>query len=216
VNTSFTGVEPGQETPVVAAVATPAAAADVNDPTEQVKAEAADVAATSSAVTDDAVTGDAVTGDAVTGDAVTGDAEGRWYALRAVRTSKALRLTGEVPSKELSSTLVQAAKDAVPATLAVRSALTLTEGAASPGWEEAAKRLIDVLGKCTNGRADISSGKLEVNCEVADRKTRDELQALSQQPLGALEMGKLNLLVLEEVTACEEALGKLLRRSQIR
>lgn len=180
---------------------------------------ATDVPASETPLAEESVAAAAATADpATTGSIMPAEEseEARWYALRAVRSGQALRLTGEVPSAAMSLTLVETARAALPNTVAVKNALTLTEGTASSGWEAAAKRLIEVMAQCSSGRADISSRKLEVNCEVLDKGAQRSLQALSQQPIPGFEVGALNVLVLEDITACEEALGKLLRRSQIR
>ena len=198
-----------------------------NSPSERAKASdtpasdvpATDVPASETPLADESVAAEAATADpATTGIILPAEEseEARWYALRAVRSGQALRLTGEVPSAAMSLTLVETARAALPNTVAVKNALTLAEGTASSGWEAAAKRLIEVMAQCSSGRADISSRKLEVNCEVPDKDAQRSLQALSQQPIPGFDVGALNVLVLEDITACEEALGKLLRRSQIR
>jgi outer membrane protein OmpA-like peptidoglycan-associated protein len=128
----------------------------------------------------------------------------------------ALRLNGEVPDAATREAIVDAARTKVspPRIREVVDALHVTERAAPSGYLAACLRGLDVLPRCEAGAVALSQGTFSVHCDVT-RASVEGVRAAAREPVEGVHLGEVELLVSEEVQACERALETILRASTI-
>ncbi|MCA9551841.1 MAG: OmpA family protein [Myxococcales bacterium] len=140
-----------------------------------------------------------------------------WCDFELVRGEGALVLRGQVPSEAARARVVAAAQALVgtgtPVIDRVQDELTvLADGA--PVWGVAAERGTEILSRCASGRYVARGGELSVLCSLPEA-LRDETDEAIRAPLPGVRLGAVELLVAEQVEACEARLQAVLQKSVV-
>jgi outer membrane protein OmpA-like peptidoglycan-associated protein len=139
-----------------------------------------------------------------------------WPDYRFSLREGVLRLTGSVPDEATHAEVLRRAQALVapPKVREVIDALRVTGRPAPEPFRAVCERGLTVLSGCDAGSASLVSGVFALHCDVT-RATRDAVDAAARAPLEGMRLGDVELLVREEVMACEQALDAILRASTI-
>jgi outer membrane protein OmpA-like peptidoglycan-associated protein len=135
---------------------------------------------------------------------------------KVLRRENTLTLEGEVPETEKDA-LEALARTHFPSAALV-SKLSIENGniANSPDWKKTTTYAVELAARCEQGVVEVQQGVLNVDCETQTVSAKEAFNALLATRPTTLKDGLVNVLALDEVKSCEEALIKLVTRSQIR
>jgi outer membrane protein OmpA-like peptidoglycan-associated protein len=139
-----------------------------------------------------------------------------WADYRYSLREGVLRLTGSVPDDATKEFVVSRARVLIapPKIREVIDELRVTGRPAPEAYRAACERGLTVLQQCERGSTSLVSGVFSVHCDVT-RATRDPIDTASRASAEGLRIGDVELLVHEDVMACETALDAILRASTI-
>ncbi len=138
----------------------------------------------------------------------------RWLPLQALRSAKGTVLRGEAPGPAARQALSEKLRQAAP-DIQITDELEVSATPAVPGWTEAAERVATLIAHCTTGEVDLIEGVLSVDCQLPKSKLSDA-QSLTSSDLGAVQVGTVRLVPLEDIKRCETAFALAMKQSQIR
>jgi outer membrane protein OmpA-like peptidoglycan-associated protein len=139
-----------------------------------------------------------------------------WPDWRYSMRDGVLRLTGSVPDEPTHEYVVGRARALVspPKIREVIDELRVTGRPAPEAFRPACERGLSVLQQCEAGSTTLISGVFAVHCDVT-RATHDPIDTAAKAPVNGMRIGDVELLVHEDVMACEAALDAILRSSTI-
>lgn len=143
----------------------------------------------------------------------------RFYDLKLVVSPVTARLEGEVPDEssklELQRALEQAfsTRESLPQ---VYNELLVNGGVPDGVWSSAVKLAVGMAAQCTTGYVALQQAALTVDCETQTSAQRSRLIAAGADIPAGVTVTGLNVLALDEIQQCEQALVKLVSRAQIR
>ncbi len=145
----------------------------------------------------------------------------RFYDLKIVVSPVTIRLEGVAPSELTKVSLQQAMTAALTAqerdsSRHVDNQLRIEAGSPDAAWEAATKLAISMAARCSAGYVALQQAALTVDCETQTSAQRTNLIAAGAEIPPGITVAGLNVLALDEIQQCEEALVKLVSRSQIR
>lgn len=136
-------------------------------------------------------------------------------SLRIVRQGNSVKLEGSGPSAESRTELENLARTHFPSG-AVENRLDVTGNVDTAEWTKTATYAFELAARCEQGMVSIEGGSLNVDCETQTASAKEAFNAVLRTRPPTLTEGNINVLALDEVKSCEEALVKLVTRSQIR
>lgn len=127
-----------------------------------------------------------------------------------------LQLTGMMPDQASHDGVVAAAKKLVDGThiKSIDNKLTIGTSTAPAGLLAVAMRGLNGLGQCDTGRATWTKRVFGFRCELAAAK-KDAVNTLCNAPIELGKVGRVELLVPEEVESCEKQLASVLSTAHI-
>lgn len=145
----------------------------------------------------------------------------RFYELKVSVSPVTVRLEGQVPNEASKAALRAAMAKALAAgsndsTPQLDNQLAVDPGVAEPRWEAATQLAVNMAARCKTGYVALHEGALTVDCETQTAAQRTNLIAAGAEIPPGITVAGLNVLALDEIQQCEEALIKLVGRSQIR
>lgn len=136
---------------------------------------------------------------------------------KILRRGDAVTLEGAVTASQKDA-LVTLARTHFPSTALV-DRLDVgngNAGLASPEWQKATTYAVELAARCEQGVIAVQQSALDVDCETQTVSAKEAFNAVLATRPPTLKEGLINVLALDEVKSCEEALVKLVNRSQIR
>ncbi|MEL6475145.1 MAG: OmpA family protein [Pseudomonadota bacterium] len=130
--------------------------------------------------------------------------------------SGTLRLAGEIPDRTTRQSILDAANATVspPDITNVEDRMVVTDQPAPVGYRDMAVRGVRALSRCDSGTATFVDSVFSLNCELPQSAVAS-VRAIASAGASFGEVGTINLLANEAVSACETSLTDLLGNAQI-
>lgn len=145
----------------------------------------------------------------------------RFYDLKLVVSPVTVRLEGSAPTEAAKLALQHITEAAVAdqkreSSPHVVNQLSIDAGVPESAWDAATKLAIGMAARCSTGYVALHQAALTVDCETQTSLQRTNLIAAGAEIPPGITVAGFNVLALDEIEQCEEALVKLVSRSQIR